>query len=394
MRYGLLGILALSGFVTSFGAHVVATNLPTYAETVGAGAFTIGLLIAVYDFAELFAKPAAGVVADRSGMKPVLLIGLVVFIVGSLLFLIINPKLLLLVRFVQGLGAAALSTVSISLVARYFETGRGRAFGVYNAIKGSGYVVAPAVGGFLANRYGFAMIFMVSAAIGLVAFVASLFLPIDRREQLEDDEEPSIRESLLIFRDPRLMPIYAVIVINMFLVGILFGFLPVYVHGLGYSATQSGTLVSIATAAYLLIQPLAGALADRYAMRTTVLLGLLVAALSIIATTFASGWALTASVIAAGMGIGTVWTNSDALVSASASPSQLGASIGAAQSFKEFGDMVGPLLVGALTQFFGVRAGFVSCGGIALVLVGLCARATAFRLAIPSTQSFPGDKEH
>ena len=392
MRYGLLGILALSGFVTSFGAHVVATNLPTYAETAGAGAFTIGLLIAVYDFAELFAKPAAGVVADRSGMKPVLLIGLVVFILGSLLFLIINPKLLLLVRFVQGLGAAALSTVSISLVARYFETGRGRAFGVYNAIKGSGYVVAPAVGGFLANRYGFAMIFMVSAAIGLVAFVASLFLPIDRREQLEDDEEPSIRESLLIFRDPRLMPIYAVIVINMFLVGILFGFLPVYVHGLGYSATQSGTLVSIATAAYLLIQPLAGALADRYAMRTTVLLGLLVAALSIIATTFASGWALTAIVIAAGMGIGTVWTNSDALVSASASPSQLGASIGAAQSFKEFGDMVGPLLVGALTQFFGVRAGFVSCGGIALVLVGLCARATAFRLAMPSTQSFPGDK--
>ena len=134
----LLATLALSGFVTSFGAHVVATNLPTYAETVGAGAFTIGMLIAVYDFAELFAKPAAGVVADRRGMKPVLLLGLVVFIVGSLLFLIVNPKLLLVVRFVQGLGAAALSTVSISLVARYFDTGRGRAFGVYNAIKGSG----------------------------------------------------------------------------------------------------------------------------------------------------------------------------------------------------------------------------------------------------------------
>ena len=56
----LLATLALSGFVTSFGAHVVATNLPTYAETVGAGAFTIGRLIAVYDFAELFAKPRQG----------------------------------------------------------------------------------------------------------------------------------------------------------------------------------------------------------------------------------------------------------------------------------------------------------------------------------------------
>jgi MFS family permease len=375
----LIATLALSGFVTSFGAHVVATNLPTYAEIVGAGAFAIGLLIAVYDFAELFAKPAAGILADRRGMKPVLLIGLVVFIVGSLLFLIVNPKLLLLVRFVQGLGAAALSTVSISLVARYFETDRGRAFGVYNAIKGSGYVIAPAAGGFLATRYGFTTIFSVTASIGLVALMVSVFLPNDPGGRLEDDEEPSLRASLRVFRDPRLMPIYAVIVINMFLVGILFGFLPVYVHGLGYSATRSGTVVSIATAAYLLIQPVAGALADRYAMRTTVLLGLLVAALCIMAITFASGWVLIGMVIAAGMGIGTVWTNSDALVGASASPSQLGASIGAAQSFKEFGDMIGPVLVGGLTQFFGVRVGFVTCGAVALVLLVILARSPTFR---------------
>jgi MFS family permease len=118
-------------------------------------------------------------------------------------------------------------------------------------------------------------------SVPMVALVASLFLPNDPSGRLKDDEEPSLRASLLIFRDPRLTPIYATIVINIFLVGILFGFLPVYVHGIGYSATQSGTVVSLATAAYLLIQPVAGALADRYAMRTTVLLGLLVAALSI-----------------------------------------------------------------------------------------------------------------
>src|SRR4026207_256909 len=75
-HYWYLTILALSGFVTSFGAHIVATNLPSYAEVVGAGAFMIGLLIAVYDFAELFAKPMAGFVADRRGMKVTLIAGL------------------------------------------------------------------------------------------------------------------------------------------------------------------------------------------------------------------------------------------------------------------------------------------------------------------------------
>src|SRR6266511_5779652 len=128
VRYWYLGVLALSGFVTSFGAHIVATNLPAYAQTAGVGAFVIGLLIGVYDFAELFAKPVAGFIADRRGMKLTLLFGLGIFIFGSVLFLVISPTLLLLVRFIQGLGAAALSTVSITLVAKYFSRGRGQAY--------------------------------------------------------------------------------------------------------------------------------------------------------------------------------------------------------------------------------------------------------------------------
>lgn len=367
--YLYLLILALCGFVTSFGAHIVATNLPSYAEKVGAGAFMIGLLIAVYDFAELFAKPLAGFVADRRGMKLMLLIGLVVFIIGSLLFLIIHPKLLLLVRFIQGLGAAALSTVSISLVAKFFPKGRGRAFGIYNAIKGAGYVISPVLGGWLAHRYGFAMIFVVSAGVGIAALLASFFLPRDKNEKadLEDDDELSLKQFFLIFKEPRLLPIYAVIVINMFLVGILFGFLPVYLHSIGYTALQSGSVISTATLSYLLVQPIAGHLADKIEIRFTVLFGLFLAAAAIIATTFTSGGMLLAVVIIAGLGIGTVWTNSDTLVSVLADKRQLGASIGAAQSFKEFGDMVGPLVVGLITQFFGVRVAFVSCGALALV---------------------------
>lgn len=383
-RLFLLLALSLSGFVTSFGAHIVATNLPVYAKTIGAGAFTIGLLIAVYDFAELFAKPAAGFIADRRGMKVMLIVGLLVFIGGSLLFLVISASLLLLVRFTQGLGAAALSTVSISLVARHFVNGRGRAFGIYNAIKGAGYVVAPGVGGYLAFHFGFSMIFIASAAVATVALAMTIFLPNDSSGGLDDDDDISFRDFLRIFADPELRPIYAVIVINMFMVGALFGFLPVYLYGLGYSSLRSGTVLSVTTAAYLLVQPLAGILADRFDSRATVVIGLLMAAAAIVAVTFTSGPALIATVIVGGIGIGTVWTNSDALVGASAAQGRLGASMGAAQSFKELGDMIGPLLVGAVTQFFGVRTGFISCGVIALLALLFLwrrpgGRATAIR---------------
>lgn len=371
-RYWHLLILALSGFVTSFGAHIVATNLPAYAKEVGAGAFMIGVLIGVYDFAELFAKPAAGFIADRRGMKLTLLAGLLIFILGSLLFLVISPKLLLLVRFVQGLGAAALSTVSITLVGKYFAAGRGKAFGIYNAVKGAGYVIAPATGGFLAHRYGFSMIFIASAGVGVVALISSLLLPGDRSRggRLEDDDDDiSLKDFFAIFREPRLLPVYAVILINMFLVSILFGFLPVYLYGIGYTPIESGSVLSVVTLSYLLVQPVAGHLADKVEIRGAVLIGLLLAALAVIAVTFTSGSLLVAVGVLAGIGIGTVWTNSDALVSSLAGEGRLGASMGAAQSFKELGDMVGPLLIGLLAQFYGVRVGFVTCGALALLFL-------------------------
>jgi DHA1 family multidrug resistance protein-like MFS transporter len=137
--------------------------------------------------------------------------------------------------------------------------------------------------------------------------------------------------------------------------------------------------LTVCTAAYLLSQPVAGMLADRWEIRTTVLAGLLLAAVTVLTVTFTSGAMLIGVVVLAGIGVGAVWTNSDALVAALAEPANLGASVGAAQSFKEFGDMVGPLLVGALTQFFGVRTGFVTCGALALLFVIPLIRSPSLR---------------
>jgi len=338
----------------------------------------IGLLIAVYDFAELFAKPMAGFVADKRGMKVTLIAGLFIFIFGSLLFLVISPDFLLLVRFVQGLGAAALSTVSITLVAKYFSEGRGKTFGIYNAIKGAGYVIAPAFGGFLVHGYGFSAIFVVSAGVGVVALLLSFFLPRDRQsgEKLkDDDDEITLKQFFIVFREPRLLPIYAVIVINMFMVSILFGFLPVYTHSIGYTALESGTVVSVGSLSYLLVQPFAGYLADKVEIRITVLVGLLLSSVTIISATFTAGVVLLVLVILAGVGIGTVWTNSDALVSTMVDENRLGAGMGAAQSFKEFGDMIGPLLIGLITQFYGVHVGFITCGVLALIFLCVLARS-------------------
>ncbi len=79
-------------------------------------------------------------------------------------------------------------------------------------------------------------------------------------------------------------------------------------------------------------------LADSWKIRTTVLGGSLLAAVTVLTVTFTSGTVLIGVVVLAGIGVGAVWTNSDALVAALAEPGKLGASVGAAQSFKEFGE--------------------------------------------------------
>jgi MFS family permease len=76
---------------------------------------------------------------------------------------------------------------------------------------------------------------------------------------------------------------------------------------------------------YLLVQPFAGWLADKYEARTTVLWGIAASALTIVLIPFAKGVPLAFISIVAGLGIGTVWTNSDAAVSLLAKEERLGA---------------------------------------------------------------------
>ena len=371
--------LGFLGFATSFGAHIVAVNLPFYAEKVGIGLTMIGLLIAVYDFAEIIAKPVFGGLADKKGMKKALYLGIIIFILASLLYPFVPPKFLIVVRFLQGLGGAALSAVSLAMVGTLYKDNKGKAFGIYNAIKGLGYVVSPVIGGAIVMKSNFAGIFYACAGIGIIALLLAFTLPADKQKSkaaFDDDDDFSVKSLFVVFKNKTLAPWFLIIVINMFFVGILFGFLPVRIHDLGYNPFNTGLLLSVTTVSYLLVQPVAGWLADKYNQVLILRLGMLLSVISTAAIPFVTGLFLIFTCILAGIGIGVVWTNSDALVSKLAKENEMGATMGVAGSFKELGDMIGPLLMGAISQALGLKWGFVICaalGGIALLITILTA---------------------
>ena len=191
------------------------------------------------------------------------------------------------------------------------------------------------------------------------------------RVMVENDDDFSIKSLFVVFKNKTLAPWFLIIVINMFFVGILFGFLPVRIHELGYNPFNTGLLLSVTTVSYLLVQPVAGWLADKYNQVLILRSGMLLSVISTAAIPFVTGAQLIITCIVAGIGIGVVWTNSDALVSKLAADNAMGATMGVAGSFKELGDMIGPLLMGAISQVLGLKWGFVICaalGGIALLI--------------------------
>ena len=309
-------ILGFVGFVTSFGAHIVAVNLPTYAEQIGVGVAVIGLLIAVYDLAEIIAKPLFGALADRRGMKQTMLAGIALFVVASLAYPVIDPRLLIVVRFVQGIGAAALSAVSLALIGIYYQDQRGRSYGIYNAIKGAGYVLSPIIGTALVWQSQFAAIFLASAAVGGLAFALTLLLPEPQtggESAFDDDDDFALSGLASALRQTTLWPWYAVTVINMFFVGILFGFLPVRVHALDYGPVPTGGAAH-ACCGQLSADPAPGRCGGRSLWGRSHGTPRLGARRSErYHDPFADGVPLGVVAVLAGIGVGTVWTNTDAL---------------------------------------------------------------------------------
>src|SRR5690242_20406834 len=145
--------LSAAGFVTAFGAHSVAASLGGFTKS---GLLALGLLLAVYDGAEVLLKPVFGVLADRIGPRPVLLGGLLAFAAASAAFVVAgNAGLIGVARLGQGAAAAAFSPAAGALVARLQSGVRhGRAFGSYGAWKGLGYTTGPLLGGLLVTLGG------------------------------------------------------------------------------------------------------------------------------------------------------------------------------------------------------------------------------------------------
>ena len=173
---GNLAPLYAAGFTTAFGAHSIAAGLGAETGNLGLGLLTFGVILALYDVAEVILKPVFGSLSDRIGSKPVVVGGLVAFAVASAFgILATTPVVLGLVRLGQGAAASAFSPASSAAVARLAgPAAAGRYFGKYGSWKGLGYVLGPLLGAGLIGAGGFPALFVALTAVSLATALWTL----------------------------------------------------------------------------------------------------------------------------------------------------------------------------------------------------------------------------
>ncbi|WP_168928882.1 MFS transporter [Paenibacillus dokdonensis] len=114
---------------------------------------------------------------DIFGRKTLFMFGIAVFTIGSLLCgLSSNITTLNLSRGIQGLGASAMSPLSLAIISATFSgKQRGIAIGIWGGVSGLATGIGPVFGGILVKHIGWESIFYVNIPVGIVAIILSLW---------------------------------------------------------------------------------------------------------------------------------------------------------------------------------------------------------------------------
>jgi EmrB/QacA subfamily drug resistance transporter len=165
------GVL-LAMFMSAMEATIVATAMPTVVEKLG-GIEYYGWVGAVYLLTSTVTMPLYGKLSDLHGRKPIMLLSMAIFLVGSMTSGLSRSMTQLIVfRALQGAGAGGLLPVSITIVGDIYEpVERARMQGVFGAVWGVSAMSGPLLGGLIVNALSWRWIFFINVPFGLLSAI-------------------------------------------------------------------------------------------------------------------------------------------------------------------------------------------------------------------------------
>ena len=165
----LLAVMLSIGLV-AIDATILATAVPSVVEDLG-GFTSFPWLFSIYLLAQAVSVPIYGKVADLYGRKPVMLLGIGLFVIGSLLCAIAwSMPALIVFRLVQGLGAGAVQPMGMTIVGDIYSLAeRAKVQGYLAGVWASASIIGPTLGGLFSDYLSWRWIFFVNLPLGIAA---------------------------------------------------------------------------------------------------------------------------------------------------------------------------------------------------------------------------------
>ena len=167
-------VLSLSFVVGSrfFGLFIILPVFGLYASNLdNSNTMLAGVAIGIYALMQMIFQIPFGAMSDKFGRKNVMSLGLVIFIIGSLICGFTNDIYWMIFgRFLQGSGAVG--SVAIAMISDFTsEEKRGKAMAIMGMMIGAAFGLSMVLGPYLSARYGLGVLFHISTALTLICII-------------------------------------------------------------------------------------------------------------------------------------------------------------------------------------------------------------------------------
>jgi EmrB/QacA subfamily drug resistance transporter len=185
-RWAVLAVMCLALLITGIDGTIVNVALPSFVRELGTTSTQLQWIEDGYTMVFAGFLLIAGNTGDRLGRKPCLIAGLVVFGVGSFACAQVHsPDALILMRAVQGFGAAFIMPATLSILTNVFTDAaeRARAIAIWAGVSGLGVAIGPLAGGFLLQHFWWGSVFLVNVPVVAVTVLATIAVVPNSTEQ-------------------------------------------------------------------------------------------------------------------------------------------------------------------------------------------------------------------
>jgi EmrB/QacA subfamily drug resistance transporter len=400
-------LTSIAFFMVALDNLVVITALPAIHRDLGASLSTLEWTVNAYTLAYAAGIITAAAVGDRLGRRRVFGFGLALFSLASAACALApNATFLVAFRVVQGLGAAIVMPLSLTILTGAFPAERrGAMVGIWSGVGGLAVAAGPLVGGAIAQGLNWHWIFWLNVPIGLVAAALSLTRLPESHGQATRLDLPAVAlvtggavglawglvhasdagwgdpatigslalggallagfvwwesrasEPMLPLRLFRNRTFTAANATGFLMIGALYGaafFASQYFQiGQGISPLGTGVRLLPWTATPMVVAPIAGVVSDRVGRRPVMVSGMLLQGLGLAwfgLVTAAGGayWQLVAPFVIAGIGVSMALAATPTAILSAVEPRDIGKASGANSTFQRFGGVFGIALATAV----------------------------------------------